>query len=101
MTEESRFPLLLEPVGFAADVDDVAVMLEPVEDGAGDNGITSKDAAPISKALVAGEDHAAFFVALADDLKEQVALQLVERQVADLGDPQALWMLLVMIANEI
>src|SRR5690606_6971810 len=66
-------------VALAADVDDVGVVEQAVEDGACDHRVAAEDLAPGTEAFVAGQDDAATFVAARDHLEEQIALELVER----------------------
>ena len=56
---------------------------DAVEDGAGDAGIMVEDLGPIFVGLVGRDDQRAAFVALADDLEEQVGAGLVARQVTE------------------
>src|SRR5690606_17400999 len=86
--EEAGLPFLLEAVALAADVDDVGVVEQAVEDGACDHRVAAEDLAPGTEAFVAGQDDAATFVAARDHLEEQIALELVERQIADLVDDE-------------
>ena len=51
--------------------------------------VAAEDLAPGTEAFVAGQDDAATFVAARDHLEEQIALELVERQIADLVDDRA------------
>ena len=88
MGEEAGLPFLLEAVALAADVDDVGVVEQAVEDGACDHRVAAEDLAPGTEAFVAGQDDAATFVAARDHLEEQIALELVERQIADLVDDE-------------
>jgi hypothetical protein len=56
---EEAGPLLLsEAVALASDVEDVAMVEEPVEDGGGDDGVADH-LAPRGEARVRGQDHAA------------------------------------------
>jgi hypothetical protein len=61
------------------------VVQEAVQEGCRDDGI-AEDLAPFGKAAVGGEDHGV--VAGVDQLEEQVAAALDDRQVADLVDDQ-------------
>src|SRR5690606_15333275 len=74
--EEAGLPFLLEAVALAADVDDVGVVEQAVEDGACDHRVAAEDLAPGTEAFVAGQDDAATFVAARDHLEEQIALEL-------------------------
>jgi hypothetical protein len=56
---EEPGPLLLpQAVALAADVENVAVVQEPIEDGGGDDGV-AQDPIPFAEALVRGQDDAA------------------------------------------
>ena len=56
--EEAGVPFLPEPVALAADVEHVAVVQQPVQDGRGDDGVAEK-LAPLAEALVGSQDDAA------------------------------------------
>ena len=60
--EQTRLTLLSEPVALAADVEDVAVVQQPVQDGRGDDGV-AQQLAPFTEALVRCKDDAPAFVA--------------------------------------
>ena len=60
--EQTRLTLLSELVALAADVEDVAVVQQPVQDGRGDDGVTQQ-LAPFTEALVRGQDNAPALVA--------------------------------------
>ena len=53
---------LPEPVALATDVQHVAVVQEPVQDGRGDHGV-AQQFAPLGEALVGGQNDAAPLVA--------------------------------------
>lgn len=78
-----------QAIAGALDLDDGGVVQETVEQGCCDDGIV-EDVAPFGKAAVGGEDHGAAFVAGIDELEEQVAAALDDRQVADLIDDEQL-----------
>ena len=61
----------------------VAVVQQSVEDG-GSQDVVGEHAAPLGEGFVAGQDHAAAFVAAADQLEHHVRRGPVEREVADL-----------------
>ena len=61
--------LLSEPIALAPDVDHVAVMQQPVEDGRGDDGVPEQFA-PLAEALVRSEDYGAPLVAGGDQGEE-------------------------------
>ena len=55
--------MLAHPVAVAADVDDMAVMHEAVDQG-GSHDLVAEDVAPLLEALVGGEDGGCVFVAV-------------------------------------
>ncbi len=54
----------------------------------GDAGVVVEDGRPVLLGLVGGDDGRTAFVALTDDLEEQIAAGLAERQVADFVEDQ-------------
>ena len=60
--EEAGVPFLPEPVALATDVQHLAVVQQPVQDGRGDDGIAEK-LAPLAEALVGRQDDAAPLIA--------------------------------------
>lgn len=80
---------LFQAVALSFDVDGGGVVEQPVEDGAGDDGV-AEDVAPGAEALVAGERDGAPFVAAGDELEEEVCALAVDGDVADLVDDQEL-----------
>jgi hypothetical protein len=87
---EEAGPLLLsEAVALAADVEDVAVVEEPVEDGGGDDRV-AEHLAPLGEALVGGQDHAAALVASRDQGEEGGGGRAVVGPDAELVDDQHL-----------
>jgi len=77
--------MLTQAVTGAFDLNHHGMVEQSVEQGGGDDGI-AEDLAPFGKAAVGGEDHRAFLVARVDELEEQVAAAVGDRQVADLVD---------------
>lgn len=61
---------------------------EAVEDGGGDDAVVVEDGRPVFEGLVGGEDDGALFVALTDDLEEQVGAEFVDGQEAELVDDE-------------
>ena len=57
---------------------------EAIKDGGGDGAIAVEDSGPLFKGFVGGDDDRTAFVALTDDLEEQVGSALIDGQVADL-----------------
>ena len=79
---------ILQAIAFAVDEDDFAVMHEAVEDGAGDGAVVIEDHGPILEDAVGGKDDGAAFIALADDLKEQIGALFIDREVAQFIEDQ-------------
>ena len=79
--------MLPHPVAVAADVDDVAVVEEPVDQRRRHH-VVAEHAAPLLEALVRGEHRGGALVAGVDQLEEQDRAVLGDRQVADLVDHQ-------------
>ena len=63
----------------ALDVDHPAVVQEPVEDGRGDHRV-SEELLPVTKALVRGDDGRTPFVAVGDELEEEITI-LIGKEV--------------------
>ena len=79
--------VLSQPVARPFDLDHHGMVEQAVEQSGGDDGI-AEDLAPFGKAAVGGEDHRAFLVARVDELEEQIAAAVSDRQVADLVDDE-------------
>jgi len=62
-------------------VNDLAMMEEPVEDGGGDDGIT-EELLPIGKAFVRCDDRGAFLVAIGDELEKEISFPAVNWEIA-------------------
>jgi hypothetical protein len=77
--------VLPESVAVALDVDNLAVVQQPVEDSGGDYGIP-EELLPIGEALVGGDDGGTALVAVGDELEEQIRFPAVDGQVAFLVD---------------
>ena len=77
--------MLAHAIAVAADVDDVAVMDEPVDERGGHD-LVAEDLAPLLEALVAGEHGRRVFVAATHQLKEELRAGARDRQIADLVD---------------
>ena len=78
---------ILEAVAFAGDGDDLGVVEEAVEDGAG-GGHVLKQLAPVLERTVAGHDRGARFVAAHDDLEQILAGVLRQRTQAHVVDDE-------------
>ncbi len=81
--EEPGTSLFLEAVRVAVDVHRGGMVQQPVQDGAGDDGVP-KDLPPGPEALVAGEQDGSPFVAPTDPLEEEVGPLPVDGDGADL-----------------
>ena len=62
---------ILEAIGTAADIEDDALVQEPVEDGGGHGLVSGEDAGPVLDALVGGDGGGAASVAIADEAEEE------------------------------
>ena len=77
-----RSGAVLEPPAVVAGLDDVAVVGEPVEQRRGHLGV-AEDAGPFAEGQVGGDDHRGALVELADQVEQQLAAGLGERQIAE------------------
>ncbi len=75
------------PVAVPADVDDVAVMDEPVDEGCGHDFI-AEDVAPFRKTLVGGEHGTCPLIPLGHELEEEHRAGAADGQIADLVDDE-------------
>jgi hypothetical protein len=80
---------LFEPVAVAVHLEDVDVVGEPVEQGAG-QALGGEDPGPLVERQVAGDDGRASLIALGEHLEEQFGAGLGERHVAKFVDDQQL-----------
>src|SRR5271154_7513508 len=80
-----RSVAVLEPPTGIAGLDDVAVMGQPVEHGSGHLGV-AEDLRPVGKGEVGGDQQGGVFVEFADQVEQQLAAGLAERQVAEFID---------------
>src|SRR5687768_647910 len=85
MKPTSQVRVLAETVAVAADVHDVTVMDEAV-DQRRSHYLIPKDRAPIFKAFVAGEDRRGVLVAPGEELEEEHGAGRRDGQIADLVD---------------
>ena len=69
-----------EAPGFAAGVDDVGAVGEPVDDGLGEAGV-GEDPGPLAEGEVGGHDQAAAFVAFGEDLEDEFGGAVGEREI--------------------
>jgi len=77
--------VLAQPVAVALDVDHLAVMQQPVQDGRCDHRV-SEQLLPIAKTLVGGDDRRVFLIPVGDELEKQVGFAAVDGQIAHLID---------------
>ena len=64
------------------DADGFAVMEQPIQDGGGDGAVVVEDLGPGFVAFVAGEQDRSAFVAVADDLEEELCALFVDGRLA-------------------
>ena len=83
--------LFFHAIAFAGDGDNFGVMEEPIENGGSEGGIVIEDTGPLFERLVCGENNGAMFIALADDLKEEVGAGLIDGEVAEFINDQETW----------
>ena len=81
--QQSGFLFLLEPVGFALDVDGGRVVQQPVQYRRGDDRVAAEDLSPLAVGFVGGEDDRSLLVTAADHLEEERRCVLIQGQVAD------------------
>ena len=78
-----------ETVAVAVHLEDMDVVGEPVEQGAG-QALGAEHGCPLVEGQVAGDDGGAAFVPLGEHLKQQLGAGLRQRHVAELVDDQQL-----------
>ena len=83
----NKVSMLTKAIARSFDLDDDGVMEKAVEQGGGNNRV-AKDLTPFGEAAVGGEDHRPFLVTSIDELEEEIAAALDDRQIADLVDDQ-------------
>jgi len=57
-------------------------MEKTIKDGRGEHGVIVEDLRPLVKGSVGGNDNGTPFIALTDDLKEEIGAQFVNGQVS-------------------
>ena len=75
--------LVFHAVGFAFNNDRFGLVKEAVQDGGGDASIVVKDGGPLFIRFIRGQDDRAAFVALADDLEEQIGADFIHGDIAE------------------
>ena len=86
------FDFVLHAEAQAFDDDRVGVMQDTVEDCGGQRAVVVEDLGPMLVDAIGGDHDRRAFVALADDLEQQVCAVLVDRQVTELVDNQYGWL---------
>jgi hypothetical protein len=81
--------MVLKPAAVAVDVDHLAVVQQPVEDGGGDHCIP-EEFLPVGTALIRSDNGGAAVVAMGDELEEQVCLPGVDGPGPRLSPPPAM-----------
>ena len=87
MEDLGEVGVLAHPVAAAADVDDMAVMQQPVDERSGHD-LVAQDLAPLLEAFIGGQHSGCALIAPVDELEEEHGAGLADRQVADLVDDQ-------------
>src|SRR6266436_10380118 len=80
-----RLCAVLEAPAFVAGLDDVAVVCQPIEHGGGHFGV-AEDLRPIGESEIGGDQQRRILIELADQVEQQLAAGLAERQVAEFVD---------------
>jgi hypothetical protein len=85
MEAASEFGMLAEAVAVSADVDDVTVVDEPIDQGRRHD-LIAEDLAPVLEAFVAGQDRRRMFIASGEELEEEHRPGPRDGEIADLVD---------------
>src|SRR5690349_13907799 len=80
--------LSLGTEALAFDDDGIDVMQDAIEDRGGQGAVIVEDLRPVLVGAVGGDHHRSSFVALADDLEQQVGAMLVDGKISELVDDQ-------------
>ena len=80
--------LILHAVAFTFNGDSLCVVQKAVEDGRGERGVVVKYFGPVFISLVGGEDGGSGFIALAEDLEEQIGAGFVDGQITKFIDQE-------------
>ena len=87
MEDLGEVGVLAHPVAAAADVDDMAVMRQAIDERSGHD-LVAQDLAPLLEAFIGGQHSGCALIAPVDELEEEHGAGLADRQVADLVDDQ-------------
>ena len=79
--------MLPHAIAVAADVDDMAVMQQAIDERSGHD-LVAQDLAPLLEAFIGGQHSGCALIAPVDELEEEHGAGLADRQVADLVDDQ-------------
>src|SRR3954453_21673951 len=74
---------VVEAPGLSAGVDDVRAVGEAVNDGLGEPGV-GEDLGPLAEGRVGGDDKRSAFVALGEDLEDELGGAVGQREIAEL-----------------
>src|SRR5690606_1541563 len=89
--DRAGLAFVLQSITLAGDLNDMRVMQQSVEQCRGKRLIVSQCGCPLGEGQVTGQDHAATFIALGDDIEEQVCFVPAEGQVTELVDDEQSW----------
>ena len=70
--------LIFHPIALAFDGDGFGVVQQSIQHGGGQGGIVVEDLGPVLIRLVGSDDGRAVFIALAEDLEEQISTGFVD-----------------------
>ena len=87
MEDLGEVGVLAHAVAAAADVDDMAVMQQAIDERSGHD-LVAQDLAPLLEAFIGGQHSGCALIAPVDELEEEHGAGLADRQVADLVDDQ-------------
>lgn len=75
--------MILHTVASAFDDDGFGMVEDPVEDGRGECGVIIEDFWPFFENSIGGNDDGPSFVAMADDLEEEISTVFVDREISE------------------
>ncbi len=87
-TRSGVIDLILHAVAFAFQYHGFGVVEEAIEYSGSDSGVVVEDFRPVFEDAIGGEENGAAFIAVADDLEQEVGAGFVERQIAELIDQE-------------